>query len=321
MFHKGKTPPLWFTAIYQAPKTVSGTWWELNKHLLNEWRYAKPPFLICEYSIWNGCCIRKSPSPELDAQEAINKLYFSFPSTADGVPRLLQHKGLGPCAHAAPAGWWGARGPGGPGGSGAARGEGAPAGDSRGAGLPGLRKARVPRGRLGLGVGAGGGGAAQRDPGWKPRGAPRPSRGVFISLGWRGSGLGLLAAGNATVHSRRRWALGGPRGQGPRRLLRGIDSRWGGAAAQTQRCPRARAGAGAEPPGRPVRGATGRARGVTAPPGFPLGGAGAGMPGRLAPSSDAAWGAKEEGIEVGLAGRPSEPPRSTPLGAGTRDLY
>lgn len=39
---------------------------------------------------------------------------------------------------------------------------------SREACLPGLRKARVPRGRPGPGVGAGGAGTAQRDLGWKP---------------------------------------------------------------------------------------------------------------------------------------------------------
>lgn len=39
---------------------------------------------------------------------------------------------------------------------------------SREAYLPGLRKARVPRGRPGPGVGAGGAGTAQRDLGWKP---------------------------------------------------------------------------------------------------------------------------------------------------------
>lgn len=47
---------------------------------------------------------------------------------------------------------------------------------------------------------------------------------------------------------------------------------------------------------------------------------GAGMPGRPAPSSNAAWETKEEGIEVGLAGPPSEPPSPTPPGAGTPDL-
>lgn len=183
------------------------------------------------------------------------------------VPALLQPP-LGGAGHASPEGGVGTERRGG---------EGAPAGDSRRAGLPGLRKARVPRGRLGLGVGAGGGGAAQRDPGWKPRGAPRPSRGacLFDCFGWRGDRtqasrggerLGPISAEVGAGRSVRAAGSG-------RRRLRRADSRWGGAAAQTPRCPRARAGAGAQPPGRPVRGATGRARGVTAPPGFPLGGA------------------------------------------------
>ncbi|KAK2506450.1 LOW QUALITY PROTEIN: hypothetical protein MC885_007476, partial [Smutsia gigantea] len=69
---------------------------------------------------------------------------------------------------------------------------------------PGLRKARVQCSRLGLGVGAGGGGAAQRDPGWKPPRAPRPSR---------GAGLRLLAAREDTSPSAAEGAQGGPRGQ------------------------------------------------------------------------------------------------------------
>lgn len=153
---------------------------------------------------------------------------------------------------------------------GAARreGEGAPAGSLLRAGLPGLRKARVPRGRLGLGVGAGGGGAAQRDPGWNPLGAPRPSRGACLTA-WGGEAPDSGALQRAAHPSAP--ALGGPHGRrGPWRLP-GIDSRWGGAAAQTQRCPRARAGAGAPSPGRPARAATGGALGVAAPPGFPLG--------------------------------------------------
>ncbi|KAJ8791207.1 hypothetical protein J1605_020770 [Eschrichtius robustus] len=69
-------------------------------------------------------------------------------------------------------------------------------------------------------MGAGGGGAAQRDPGWKLRGAPRPGGGVclFDCSGWRGAELRLLTAESASVSPRRRWALGRPRGRQPLRL-------------------------------------------------------------------------------------------------------
>ncbi|XP_036715216.1 adenylate kinase 4, mitochondrial isoform X1 [Balaenoptera musculus] len=62
-------------------------------------------------------------------------------------------------------------------------------------------------------MGAGGGGAAQRDPGWKPRGAPRPGGGVclFDCSGWRGAELRLLTAESASVSPRRRG-----RGKSPR---------------------------------------------------------------------------------------------------------
>lgn len=198
-------------------------------------------------------------------------------------------------------------------------GEGAPAGDSRGAGLPGLRKARVPRGRLGLGVGAGGGGAAQRDPGWKPRGAPRPSRGVCLldCLGWRGDrtraprGGERIGSPSAEVGAGRsaRAAGGGDSGgltavgEGPRRRLSAAHVRGPGQGLSPQ-----------------AAGCVGRrgARVESPPlPASPSVEPGAGMPGRLVPSSNAVG--SKRGRDRGGPGRAAL--RAPEVGPGIRDSY
>lgn len=155
------------------------------------------------------------------------------------------------------------------------------------------------------------------------RRVPAEVRVYLIASGGEATGLRLPVAGSASAQSRRRWALGGPcgrraagggdsggltaAGEGPRRRLRAAHVRGPGQglSPQAARCV-GRRGARVESPPLPAS---------------PSVEPGAGMPGRLAPSSNAAWGAKEERLEVGLAGRPSEPPRSTPPGAGTRDSY
>lgn len=174
-------------------------------------------------------------------------------------------------------------------------------------------------------MGAGGGGAAQRDLGWNSIPEPRPSRGVCLRdcFGWGSAGLRLLAAGERISQSSAEVGAGlSARAAGGGRCdSRGCDSHQGGVEAPTKRCLRVRTRVGALPPGRPVRGATAGALGVTADPGFPFWWGLAWECRAPGPLLRRGMGSKIEGrIEVGLTRPTSELQRLTTPGAGARNF-
>lgn len=195
---------------------------------MNEWPY--PSLLSSLVHTLLGTVVAEGNQLASNLTHSRRSTCCAFPSSPQetGSPGdrkrgfLFLASSPSPFAPAGPTGSWGASGPGRRVGAelrgGARRGRT----DRRLARSrsPRLRKARVPRGRPGLRMGAGGGGTAQRDPGWKPCGAPRPGGGVclFDCSGWRGAELRLLTAESASVSPRRRWALGRPRGRQPLRL-------------------------------------------------------------------------------------------------------
>ncbi|KAK2107210.1 hypothetical protein P7K49_016724 [Saguinus oedipus] len=166
--------------------------------------------------------------------------------------------------------------------------EGVAAGGSRGDGLPGLRKARVPRCRPGLGDSADGGGAALRKAGWKLFRALPPAKA-------RGSGSSRAPRpGSASANPGRRWAAAAETPGDVTAAGRGRD------ADRTLYTCEYRAGA--QPLGRlalndPLVPASPARRRLAG-----------GMPGRRTPFSDAAWGASwRKGWRWDWPGRPLTP--------------